>query len=73
MKGTVPQGASPAPAQNDSDTPATRASPTKNALSRITLALLDEYSEAHCRGYNPYDSPSGVRKAEPWRRKPKRD
>jgi hypothetical protein len=77
MKGTAPDAAWPVPANNDSETPdaaaATPKKPTKNAISRITLALLDEYCEEKGRGYNPYDSPKPVRQSDVWRRKPKRD
>ena len=74
MKGTVPQAVWPAPAKNDSNTPgAAAAKPKKDAISRITLALLDEYTVEKGRGYNPYDSPEVARKADVWRRKPKRD
>jgi hypothetical protein len=74
MKGTVPQAVWPAPANNDSEKPgAATAKTEKNAISRITLALLDEYSEEKRRGYNPYDSRDVARQADVWRRKPKRD
>jgi hypothetical protein len=42
-------------------------------MSRITLALLDEYSELKGRGYDPYDTGSAARDPDVWRRKPKRD
>lgn len=78
MKGTVPTVAWPVPAKKDSNTSAgaarTNAKPKKNSVSRVTLALLDEYSEEKVRGYNPYNSPTVARKGEDvWRRKPKRD
>ena len=75
--GTVPPAVRPAPAQKDSDKPAAQARPASNTMSRITLALLDEYSsEQYKRGYNPYDraTASPAQRAEDvWRRKPKRD
>jgi hypothetical protein len=46
---------------------------TPNAMSRITLALLDEYSAASAGGYDPYNTNAGRRAADAWRRKPKRD
>lgn len=74
---TVPPAVWPVPAQNESDKPRTAARSRDNTMSRITLALLDEYSvENYKRGYNPYDrsgaSPS-QRAEDIWRRKPKRD
>ena len=73
---TVPPAVWPAPAQNDSDKPAAKARPASNLMSRVTLALLDEYSCEQARGYNPYDrtTPSPAKRVEDvWRRKPKRD
>ena len=75
--GTVPPAVRPLPAQNDSDMPAGQARPASNTMTRITLALLDEYSGEHGkRGYNPYDRPTPSRQQradDVWRRKPKRD
>jgi hypothetical protein len=75
--GTVPPAAWPVPAKNDSDKPVAQARSAPNTMTRITLALLDEYSvEQTRRGYNPYDrtTPSPRQRAEDvWRRKPKRD
>lgn len=75
--GTVPPAVRPVPANNDSDKPVAQARPASNTMTRITLALLDEYSCEHGkRGYNPYDrtTPSPQQRAEDvWRRKPKRD
>ena len=68
MKGTKPVPAWPLPAA----TPPTAARPEKK-LSRITLALLDEYSEQKNRGYDPYDTRPTGRTMDVWRRKPKRD
>jgi hypothetical protein len=73
MKGTVPDAAWPAPAENESDPPGAAAAKRKqNTISRITLALLDEYCEERGRGYNPYDS-NVARTGDVWKRKPKRD
>jgi|KBSSwiStaDraftv2_1062776.scaffolds.fasta_scaffold403513_2 hypothetical protein len=75
--GTVPPAVRPVPAREDSDKPVAQARPAPNTMTRITLALLDEYSGEHSkRGYNPYDraTPSPRQRAEDvWRRKPKRD
>jgi hypothetical protein len=68
MKSNVPQAIWPVPAANQDQAP----SPKEKTMSRITLALLDEYSEQKSRGYNPYDMRSAP-KGDPWRRKPKRD
>ena len=70
MKGTVPQPAWPMPGETQTATPTARAEKT---ISRVTLALLDEYSEQKGRGYNPYDTGPATRNADVWRRKPKRD
>jgi hypothetical protein len=75
--GTVPPAVRPVPAREDSETPVAQARPAPNTMTRITLALLDEYSLEHSkRGYNPYDrtTPSPQQRADDvWRRKPKRD
>jgi hypothetical protein len=74
--GNVREARWPLPAENEKDDrPATKAKPQKNAISRITLELLDEYSvEQRKRGYNPYESATPARGAgDVWRRKPKRD
>jgi hypothetical protein len=73
--GTVPPAIRPAPAQDDSKKPTATAKPAQKTLSRITLALLDEYSsEERKRGYNPYDCTLPARvPLDVWRRKPKRD
>jgi hypothetical protein len=70
MKGTSPQPAWPLPTETQATTPT--AKPEKT-ISRITLALLDEYSEEKGRGYDPYDTARVARAADVWRRKPKRD
>jgi hypothetical protein len=67
MKGTKPVPAWPMPTE-----PQPTARPTKT-ISRITLALLDEYSEQKNRGYDPYDTRATSRAPDVWRRKPKRD
>jgi hypothetical protein len=68
MKGTAREPAWPLPAE----APTPTAKPEK-AISRITLALLDEYAEQRGRGYNPYDTGQTARSGDVWRRKPKRD
>jgi hypothetical protein len=70
MKGTAPKTAWPLPAETPAPTPTTRPEKT---IGRITLALLDEYSEQKGRGYDPYDTGRAVRNPDVWRRKPKRD
>jgi hypothetical protein len=71
MKSTAPQATWPLQAASQEQLPST-ARPTEKAISRITLALLDELSEQKSRGYNPYDTRSAP-KGDPWGRKPKRD
>jgi hypothetical protein len=68
MKGTKPVPVWPMPTA----TPTPTTKPAKS-LSRITLALLDEYSEHKSRGYDPYDTGAKARTPDVWRRKPKRD
>jgi hypothetical protein len=70
MKRTAREPAWPMPAENEASMPT--AKPAKT-ISRITLALLDEYSEQKGRGYDPYDSGTTTRTVDVWRRKPKRD
>jgi hypothetical protein len=72
--GTVPPARWPLPAQNENHQPSAKAKPAENTMSRIKLALLDEYSvEERRRGYNPYDRTSPARVDDIWKRKPKRD
>jgi hypothetical protein len=70
MKRTVPRPAWPAPAENNSNR-----QPKKNEpLSRIKLALLDEYTiEGPVGGYDPYNTNAARRAIDVWKRKPKRD
>jgi hypothetical protein len=72
MKGTAPQKGWPVP-ETQTPTPVPKARPAAKTISRITLALLDEYSELRGRGYDPYDTHSGTQRLDVWRRKPKRD
>lgn len=72
MKSTMPQAVWPVPATPAQEGPPANAKPAEKTMSRITLALLDEYSEQKSRGYNPYDMRTPP-KADPWSRKPKRD
>ena len=71
MKGTAPHMGWPAPV--DTQPPAPKTRPAEKTISRITLALLDEYSEQKSRGYDPYDTRSNAPSVDVWRRKPKRD
>jgi hypothetical protein len=42
-------------------------------MTRITLALLDEYAmDTGRKGYDPYNTNAG-RRSDVWKRKPKRD
>ena len=73
MKGTVLRPQWPAPANNDSKADSNAGTAESEAMSRITLALLDEYSlESGTSGYDPYNTDVGPR-SDVWRRKPKRD
>jgi hypothetical protein len=72
MKGIALRPQWPAPTNNKAD-PKAESSAKPDAMSRIKLALLDEYSGGAGRnGYNPYDTNAGER-SDVWRRKPKRD
>jgi hypothetical protein len=73
MKGTTPQTGWAALAESQTPMPTPKARPTSKTISRVTLALLDEYSDQKTRGYDPYDTRSSARSADVWRRKPKRD
>ena len=73
MKGTAPQASRSAPAETQTPMPAPKAKSAEQTIGRITLALLDEYSDQKTRGYDPYDTRSAVRSADIWSRKPKRD
>jgi hypothetical protein len=74
MKSTVLRPKWPERATSDSNNkPATE----PESMSRITLALLDEYSiDSKTSGYDPYNTDAGRRARRAldiWRRKPKRD
>ena len=72
MKGTVLRPPWPAAANNKADSKA-RSSEEPGTMTRITLALLDEYAmDTGRRGYDPYDTNAG-RRSDVWQRKPKRD
>jgi hypothetical protein len=73
MNRTMPQANEPAQAGNSQPEPRTKAKPAEQPPKRVTLALLDEYSEQKIRGYNPYDTRSARPKGDVWGRKPKRD
>jgi hypothetical protein len=52
----------------------TQEEPPIDATNRITLAVLEEYSAAKSKGYDPYNaSAARHRPADVWKRKPKRD
>ena len=71
MKGNVLRPDWPAPTNKKADPMATP--PKEPSLrSRISLALLDEYSEPKGKGYDPYNTDGG-RLWDVWSRKPKRD
>lgn len=76
MKGTVLRPQWPAPADKNSAARTNaegRQASQPDTLSRIKLALLDEYSTGSCgSGYDPYNTDAG-RRQDLWRRKPKRD
>jgi hypothetical protein len=73
MKGTAHQTGWPMPAADTQTSKPTPGARPEKTMSRITLALLDEYAELKGRGYNPYDTGPTTRNADVWRRKPKRD
>ena len=59
------------PSQADAGAEAVSPRRAARPQSRITLALLDEYTAGHeARGYDPYDTGSTQRDA--WAGKPKR-
>ena len=72
MKGTVLRPPWPAQANNTADSKAgSTAEP--GTMTRITLALLDEYAmDTGRKGYDPYNTNAG-RRSDVWKRKPKRD
>ena len=80
MKGTVRRPHWPAPADNtatharrthDLTTPE---EPAIDESNRITLAVLEEFSAAKSRGYDPYNASAAAhRPIDVWKRKPKRD
>ncbi|MEJ1964771.1 MAG: hypothetical protein WDO56_25845 [Gammaproteobacteria bacterium] len=80
MKGTVPRPYWPAPAgktathtQRSNDQTNEREPPIDES-NRITLAVLEEFSAAKARGYDPYNaSAARHRPVDVWKRKPKRD
>ena len=84
MKGTVRRPQWPAPADktatharrtHDLTTPEEPAiDDLAGASNRITLAVLEEYSAAKSRGYDPYNASGAAhRPIDAWKRKPKRD
>lgn len=87
MKGSVPRPSWPAPVAKATTRPADEQSrrPKKDDLdaqtgppidpsNRITLAVLEEFSAARMKGYDPYNaSAAAYRPADVWQRKRKRD
>jgi hypothetical protein len=80
MKGTVRRSTWPAPAEKTATHPrrtydqTTQDEPAIDQSNRITLAVLEEYSAAKSRGYDPYNASAAKhRPADVWKRKPKRD
>jgi hypothetical protein len=72
MKGTVLRSQWPAAANNKAGSKA-RSTENPDAMSRITLALLDEYAmDTGRKGYDPYNTNTGKR-SNLWHCKPKRD
>jgi hypothetical protein len=80
MKGTVRRPEWLAPADKTATHPqqtydrTTPEAPAIDASNRITLAVLEEYSAAKSRGYDPYNASAAARRPiDAGRRKPKRD
>ncbi len=87
MKGSVPRPPWPAPVAKATSRPATDNSrrpknsdldvhtePQIDPSNRITLAVLEEFSAARMKGYDPYNaSAAAYRPVDAWQRKRKRD
>jgi hypothetical protein len=87
MKGSVPRPVWPAPAAKAATRPAqdkSRPSSTADldaqtdapidSSNQITLAVLEEFSAAKARGYDPYNASAAAhRPRDVWQRKRKRD
>jgi hypothetical protein len=87
MKGSVPRPPWPAPAAQAATRPANDASrqptatdldaqtePPIDSSNEITLAVLEEFSAAKARGYDPYNaSAAAYRPTYNWQRQRKRD
>lgn len=87
MKGTVQRPQRPAPAAKTATPPAndqtrrritteleTQAEPPIDPSNRITLAVLEEFSAAKSKGYDPYNASAAAHKPRfAWERKRKRD
>jgi hypothetical protein len=71
MKGTVLRPDWPTPPKKKAD-PKAASTQEPELRGRITLALMDEYSERKGKGYDPYNTDVGKRR-DVWCRKPKRD
>jgi hypothetical protein len=86
MKGSVPRPPWPAPvakattrSASDNSRPKnsdldTHTEPPIDPSNRITLAVLEEFSAARMKGYDPYNtSAAAYRPADAWQRKRKGD
>jgi len=86
MKGSVPRPRWPAPAAKAATRPAqdqtrpltvnvdVQAEPPIDSFNEITLAVLEEFSSAKAKGYDPYNASAAAhRPPNAWQRKRKRD
>lgn len=88
MKGSVPRPPWPAPAAETATRPANdqsrrrrtasdldvQSEPPINSSNEITLSVLEEFSAAKARGYDPYNTSAAAhRPRDAWQRKRKRD
>lgn len=87
MKGSVPRPVWPAPAAKAATQPArdqtgrsttadfdAQGDPPIDPSNQITLAVLEEFSAAKAKGYDPYNTSAAAhRRPDAWQRKRKRD
>jgi hypothetical protein len=87
MKGSVPRPVWPAPVAKATTRPTNnknrqpiatdfdaQTEPPIDRSNQITLAVLEEFSAAKARGYDPYNTSAAAhRPADAWQRKRKRD
>jgi hypothetical protein len=87
MKGSVPRPVWPAPAAKAATRPGNdqtrrptateldaQTEPTIDPSNQITLAVLEEFSAAKAKGYDPYNASAAAhRPPHAWQRKRKRD